>query len=184
MRIIVDIDSVTADLLPVWLARYNRDYKDDLMEHKLLSWSIHLYVKPECGMNIYVYLRDRNLYRDVKPVEDALYYVNKLRKDGHEIIFATSSPYQAMGEKFAWLNGNGFEVDEEHYVEGPKLSRSLIRGDLLLDDNLESCRKFDVATLAFRSVVFDKPWNQGDHPYRVKSWADFYKLVKENDNES
>jgi 5'(3')-deoxyribonucleotidase len=171
MIIFVDIDGVVADLHKVWFERYNRDYKDDLMEMRVLSWDLHQYVKIECGKNIYTYLLDRHLYDTVEPVEDAVYYINKLRRDGHRVVFVTTSPWETMGTKFEWLNKHGFEVSDNDYVEAKQ--RRFLRGDILLDDNLENCQEFHGY-----GAVYDKPWNQGKYPLRVKDWAEFYKYVK------
>ena len=56
MRILVDIDSTIADMMPVWLEMYNNDYGDRLEPEDITGWSIHTFVKHECGKKIYSYL--------------------------------------------------------------------------------------------------------------------------------
>jgi 5'-nucleotidase len=178
MIIYVDVDGVTADLITEWLRRYNRDYNDDLTPQEILDWGIEKYVKPECGMNIFTYLRDRNLYNSVEPIEDALYFVHKLRKDGHNIIFVTDSPFEASGVKFQWLNQYGFEVDKDHYIEISANTRSLLAEGIFLDDNPKTVAAIsDCGTVA---ILMRQPWNEwSEADYVAGSWAEFYKLVKE-----
>lgn len=178
MRIYVDIDGVTADLISEWLNRYNRDYNDMLFPTSIMDWGIEKYVKPECGMNIFTYLKDRNMYKRVEPIEDSLYYVHKLRQEGHEIIFLTDTPPEAGGVKFEWLNQHGFEVDRDHYIEISAKTRGLLSSGIFLDDNPKTVASIqDDGNFA---ILMKQPWNKfSEVDYIVESWADFYKLLKE-----
>ena len=75
----LDIDSVLADLMPVWVERYNIDYNDNLTVKKIKDWDMSRFVKPECGKKIFDYLNDPNLYDYVNPIENAWEGVNALK---------------------------------------------------------------------------------------------------------
>ena len=54
MIVAVDIDDVIISLVPTWLHLYNKDYKDNLSKNDITDWQIDKFVKPECGINIYL----------------------------------------------------------------------------------------------------------------------------------
>jgi len=178
MIISIDVDGVTADLLEVWLEKYNSDYDDKLQLVDIRNWGIHMFVKPECGLSIYEYLKDKTLYKKVKPIKNALESIKKLRSVGR-VIFVTTTPIEASGVKYEWLNDNGFDVDLKDYVECS--DKSLIRADFLLDDNLTN-----VSSFHGRGVLFSQFWNAAStYPYRVGSewhpetgWITFTRMVE------
>ena len=68
IRVVVDLDSVAADLCTKWFSLYNYEYGDSLTMEHIASWDTHLYVKPECAMHIYDYLDLPGFYRDLDPM--------------------------------------------------------------------------------------------------------------------
>lgn len=151
--ILLDVDGVVADTHLEWYAKYNADYNDDLTPKRVTSWNLHEFVKPECGKKIYEYLVP-SLYDNVKPAAGALEYVNYARTF-YRVIFVTSV-YHEAGAKFKWLNNHKFFDGVEHpkmdYVEAS--DKSIIRGDMLVDDGLHN-----LVTFSGYKVVFDQPWN-------------------------
>ena len=55
LTILVDMDSIAADLQEKWYGAYNKRYNDTITVDDILSWDTHKYVKPECGKKIYKY---------------------------------------------------------------------------------------------------------------------------------
>jgi 5'(3')-deoxyribonucleotidase len=151
MIIAFDVDDVIADLVPVWLARYNVDYDDHLIANDITQWDIFRFVKPECGKKIYEYLT-ADLYNDVLPLPGSLEAVQHARKVG-KVIFVTSCVCLHAGRKFTWLNDHGFEVTQDCYVECS--DKSLIAADILIDDRPENLETFKGT---FKYLI-DKPWN-------------------------
>lgn len=177
-NILMDVDSVVADLMPEWLLRYNLEYKDILKPSNITAWDIHQLVKPECGKKIYQYLWDENLYNNVKPIDGALSGIQWLRACDYRVVFVTSGIQPA---KIKWLYEHGFltgtiwQSDKDVVVASDK---SLIKGDYLVDDNMDNCKKFHAT-----SILFAQPWNYNDSAMtRVNSWADliFYFSKKVN----
>lgn len=175
MIIGIDVDGVVAELHTAWFARYNKDYNDSLTIDKILSWGTHEYVKPECGMKIYDYLKDPTLYDDVTPIEDSLNVINKLKEDGHRIIYITTTPIETPGVKFNWLVKHGFinSDDKKNYFEAT--DKSLICCDVLFDD------KYENALLArYMGVLLNYPHNFGfSYSPRVNNWLEFYNFIEE-----
>lgn len=166
--ILVDVDGPVADLLPEWLRLYNIDYGDELTPDQIANWDMTLYVKRECGPLIYEYL-DGEIYDGVDRVSDALDGVNKLREMGHRVIFVTSSPEGTGDAKYTWLKRNKFLPDGRYspdYIEAH--DKSLVRGDILIDDRLENVKSFPGET-----ILWDAPYNRSEvHGFRAHNWAD------------
>ena len=75
-----DVDGVVANLTKPWLARYNKDWNDNLKIKDIEGWGIQDYVKPECGLKIFNYIKDPSLYDEVLPFSGALNFINTLKE--------------------------------------------------------------------------------------------------------
>ena len=176
MNLLVDVDDTTLDLHTEWIQnRYNVDYKDKLLRKDIKTWNIDKYVKPECGNKIYDYLDDKDLYKNIKPLAGAVEGIQKLRELGHRIIFVTAYFNE---QKAKCLHDNGL-LKEYPYNDGRwntctdvimANDKSLIKGDLLIDDRYENVKKFG------SGIVFAQPWNENldiDGEFiRTKGWDD------------
>lgn len=171
--IFMDIDEVCANLHEVWLARYNKDYDDNLKSEDITAWEMEKFVKPECGIKIFKYLENPRLYDDVKPINGAVRGINTLKELGYRVVFATSAPIENSGRKFYWLRDNGFTLKERDYIEiGDK---SLLRGQYMLDDRYDN-----VATFGGEGCLFTRPWNEKYYwSWRAKDWDEYISQMKE-----
>lgn len=180
MIILVDVDGVVADLHVAWLARYNKDYNDNLQSSQINKWAIHEFVKPECGRKIYEYLLDPTLYDDVPPMPGAEYNIKKLRKLGHKIVYVSSGFFPA---KVKWLAEKGFAIDFP-YNDGRwdtladvvlTGNKSLVKGDIIIDDYPKNLNGDRLAVL-----MYDSPWNWNAGQYRrVYSWENIYQVIRD-----
>jgi 5'-nucleotidase len=171
MDLIMDIDGVLADLSTEWHRLYQRDYHDN-WDVENAKWDVHLYVKPECGMKIYDYLKDPCLYDNVKPIEGAIDAVNFL-KNYFRIIYATTSPIETFGVKYYWLKRYDLISRLEDYIEIK--DKSLLYADYLVDDKYENARDF----VSGIGVLFTQSWNKKfDYPYRLNGWRNKDEIKK------
>ena len=177
MVIGIDVDSVIANLGEEWLRRYNLDYNDSLTSDKITKWETHSFVKKECGLKIYDYLKDPTLYDNVNPIEGSLEIIHQLKKDGHRVIYITTTPIETPGVKFNWLVKHRYLNKDELHNYFEARDKSLIRADILLDDNGETVKNFRHGI----SFCYDQPWNRHyDFGwYRVFNWEDFYFKVND-----
>jgi len=168
MRILVDVDGVCANTHVPWLARYNRDWSDNLTVDQITDWNIHKFVKLDCGTKIYDYLSDESLYKDAPEIMGALRGVQTLRSMGHEIVFLTSGFFMA---KIVWLREHGFSLAKDwHFAEDIVIchNKQLVRGDFLIDDCVANLtEKFGYAP----NILFDQPWNRRNRTLlRATNW--------------
>jgi 5'(3')-deoxyribonucleotidase len=154
-RILVDVDCVIADLMPAWLSLYNRDYEDHLTVEDITQWGMESLVKPECGKEIYNYLWMASLYDDVEPIDGAISSIRWLRIHNYDVRFVTSGVHAG---KVGWLGRYGFLLGDGDLRYSPSLviahDKSLIKGDIMIDDNLKNLNGFSGT-----GIIFGQPWN-------------------------
>lgn len=172
-RILVDVDAVIADLMPVWLSLYNIDYDDKLEAKDIFKWGIHEIVKPECGSSIFSYLERPDLYDNVKPIDGAISSIRWLRQHSYDVRFVTSGGFES---KIRWLGRQGFLMGE-NYFYSPDLvvahDKSIINADIMIDDNVKNCENFKG-----KSILFAQPWNEGSNTwFRADGWADVIQYL-------
>lgn len=181
MIILVDVDDVTLDLNTEWLRCYNKDYDDNLTRSKIKTWALDKYVKKECGRKIYDYLKNKDLYSNIKPVAGAVEGVQKLRDLKHRVIFVTAYFNE---QKVKCLHDNGL-LREYPYNDGRwntatdvimANDKSLIKGDYLIDDRTENLDKFG------SGFVFNQPWNQTCEFPRFYNWEDIVNYFQWRSN--
>lgn len=124
----VDVDDVIYNLLKEWLARYNRDYNDNLTIEDIHAWDMTLFVKPECGKKIYDYLLQEDLYDNVETFPYTQYSLETFRDMGAaiKIITANHNP-----SKHRRLIEDGIASEDEIFVAEDK---STVPVDFLIDD--------------------------------------------------
>lgn len=172
-RILVDVDAVIADLMPVWLRLYNADYDDTMLPQDIKHWGIHEIVKPECGTRILDYLELPSLYDEVKPIDGAISSIHWLRQHSYDVRFVTSGGFES---KIKWLGRQGLLIGE-NYFYSPDLviahDKSIINADIMVDDNIKNCENFKG-----KSILFAQPWNEGSHLYfRADGWPDVIQYL-------
>ena len=162
--IAMDVDDVCALLSETWVAKYNKDWNDNLKVEEITEWAIEKFVKPECNFQIFHYLDDPHLYDSVQPMEGAKKGVKALRRMGYRVVFTTSCPIVTSGRKFFWLKEHMFSPTEKDYVE--IRDKSLLNFDYMLDDRFDNVMNF-----TGKGVLFTRPWNQKySWNKRVSNW--------------
>jgi 5'-nucleotidase len=170
--LLVDMDSVICDLMSEWHRRYNRDYNDDLTVDRLLCWDSEKYVKPECGLKIYDYLKEPGLFLGLKPLPHAIEVLERLHKS-FDILIVTSSVSTAYAEKERWVEQHLPFIDKKNLIFAHR--KNMIVGDLLFDDAPHNLLGF--AATGRTAVAMDYPYNRNVNVPRVKNWLEFEKFV-------
>lgn len=174
--ILVDVDDTVADLLPAWIELYNQEYGDKLSVHSITDWDLTLFVKPECGKLIYDYLGRTDLYASVLPIQGAKTALAMLAEDGHRVLYVTAAHHPG---KLTWLIDNGFIPADWRQAWRYIVCRdkSLIRGDIIIDDRLDTVQNFPGY-----GVLFNRHHNRGkaihgNDKIRAETWNQVYEIV-------
>lgn len=168
MRILLDVDYCIAPLHDEWLSRYNRDFDDNLQSWQITEWDMTKFVSPKCGVGIYKYLNDMDLYDTLSPVTGSIWAVETLLRLGHDVRFVTSG---VNVSKINFLRKWGFVRSEQDFVIAA--DKSLIIGDVLVDDYEKNLDTFNGFT-----ILFDAAHNRHDTKHtRAIDWWDVVAYI-------
>lgn len=179
MIVLVDIDGVVAEMQAAWLGLYNHAYDDNLTLDHITDWSVHRFVKPECGPKVYDFLRCGYLYDLTSPVDGAVLGLSRIRSMGHTVRFVSAGFYNG---KVRWLHEHGLLVDYPHGKASWEATRdviitadkAMVRGDVLVDDRYDN-----VAEFPGHGILYDRPWNRA-HPWasRASNWEEVVEKIR------
>lgn len=185
MRIVLDQDQVICDWVQRIIEWYNQDKGTCFTKDDIKSWNMTMNLGPHSEDFLRSAMRYPELYRDLDPIEGAMYGVKKLLNDGHDVLIATAVPKCAgiaYHGKLEWLRRNMPYFPLKNFIAIHR--KDLLEGDLLLDDGLHNIVPWN--DRGRTAVVFDAPWNREEPKYndpskvyRIKHWNEFLKLVDE-----
>lgn len=149
MTILVDIDGVVFNTQETLLNFMNTIYQTNysFKEINHYEWLDEHFPNP-WGL-----LEQTSFWNCVAVDQDAVKYISRWIKQGYTVKFVTATHYhQAIDFKMKKLKDsfNGLIDDKDIIVCHDK---SMVRGDLLIDDFVYNCEQFN------KSILFSQPWN-------------------------
>jgi len=169
MIVLVDCDGVMADFLGGVCHGLGLDPKDcsryDIEEAYRLPPGTLQSIAHEPGF-----------CASLAPIPCAQTAIRTLRSRGHRVVAVTSpwwsSPYW-MFERTAWLS-KYFGFNPKDVIQGSR--KALIRGDVLVEDNISTAHEWLDAWPDGHAFLFDMPYNQGPTTAtRVGTWEPILK---------
>ncbi len=176
MKILIDMDGIIVDLMTPWLEVYNREWGDSLQRWQVTDWALHRFVKPECGLKVYDFIKRLGFYDHLPAHLGAIEAVTKLHESGHDIKFATASPCaDAARGKIVWI-----EREFEHLGFGIRDVISIydkvwLEADVLIDDKTETIKAW--SQKATTQTSYPRPRIMAiSHPHNqdAREWADVF----------
>lgn len=131
MRIILDMDSIMADIETPWLAECNRRFGDNLTVADIHTWDLHTLSKG--GKRVYEILGEEGFFRNLKPIPGAVEAAQELVRRGHELHVVTACEFPfAAKEKVEWFH------ETLHFLGKRRLwighEKHMLRADAIIDD--------------------------------------------------
>ena len=172
IRIGIDLDDTTNNLVPHWVNLYNKKYKDNLNWRNITSWDINNFTKKSCGKNIYKILGRKHMFNRLDIQPNAKRVINKLLKqEDIELYIITAYYYLSCADKVRWVKRNlpNFDIKRIIFCN----DKYLIDVDYLIDDSPYNHKGFKG-----KYILFDKPWNQLviypelEQFIRMKNWKE------------
>lgn len=183
MKIGIDIDDTVAetnDRLIVEAIKYDKEkckgkgFKDknaySFMD--MFFWNV---LELDGFFNI---VRKGTFFSTLDPVQNAVTYVNQLRKDGHKIYFITrrQNNFKTKGMTKKWLKKNGFEFDKLYAGIEKKGAKCEELGiDLLIDNDLKNVKEAEEHNI--KAILKGTPFNETKKYTRIENWEDIYKHI-------
>lgn len=186
MIIGIDCDNVLNNLTEELLKLYNRDSGDNLQMQDILRYRIDDFVVPEYKERIKDYFLDKEVWKNIKLIEESQYYVGRLVNDGHRVMVVTATEPHNFYKKEGWLKRNFPELDLRNNLICIK-NKQLLKIDVLIDDYSKNLS--DVTddygnhiTADYIRICFDYPWNHafkddGLKNFKRSCWEDIYSLI-------
>jgi 5'(3')-deoxyribonucleotidase len=154
--VIVDVDDTTADLVPVWVGEFLKRYPEcpNPCDADWIDWDVSPRVPEAFQKYFWGVLDEPQLYDLVQPIPGALEGVQQIRSWNYRVVFATSATNGHSGAKLRWLVKHGFLdsiIRQRDYIE--TFDKSLLRGNLIIDDRPKTCRDFAAVNGGRRSAL-------------------------------
>lgn len=148
----MDVDDVVADLISEWLRRYRERTNHPLFPADIRTWEIAGYAKQMPTHEFYGILHEPDLYGKVEPYRGAKQTIDRLRNDGHRIVFISSCVGNTAGDKKEWLVRHGFLKGRDKHADFIAAhDKALVTGvDILVDDRVENVEAFPKAAVLIR----------------------------------
>jgi 5'(3')-deoxyribonucleotidase len=186
MRLLIDQDQVICDWVGRILEWYNEDKKTSFTKADITSWDVKMNLGEHSEDFLRSCMRYPEFYRDLEPVEGAIYGMRRLIDLGHDVVIATAIPKCAgiaYHGKLEWIRRNMPFFDLNNFVAIQR--KYLLDADVLFDDGLHNIVPWAKKGWPHHAVILDCPWNAQrveDEPemgfvYRVSHWNQFIELL-------
>ena len=188
MNIGIDIDNVISNFDEELLKEYIKHDKElrnsgiinknaKYIRNDMFDWS-------EEEDNIFYKENIERIAKNLKVIEGAKEYIDKLKKDGHNIYIITgrdngeySDPYNMTKE---WLQENNIYYDKLIFTDAydkSQKSKECIKNnvEIMIDDSVSICK--NCVESGITTLIMDKPYNREENITRVKNWKEIYEYI-------
>jgi 5'(3')-deoxyribonucleotidase len=172
--LLVDMDSIFADLISAWVEEYNQLAGTNHTIEDAKSWDLAKAINgdPKIAYGIF----DRpGFFRNLKPIPGAIETLRSLKNKGHRLVIATAhsvyAPHSAA-EKVAWLHDYMPWIIHKDVMIGH--AKELLRADALIDDGPHNLTKYRAAWPLARLITIGYPYNE-EFRGKIDLYADGYK---------
>lgn len=171
MRILVDMDSITVNLMKSWLGAHNEAQGDDLTVDRIKTWDTHLYAKG--GHAVYDVLKKPGLFREAEPLPGALEGIWTLQERGHDVFLVTAAEFPGnFSEKVEWVRDRLPSVGKRRLIFAHE--KYLIPADALIDDGPHNATAYRLHHHAAKILTIEYPYNKDCPAYSLiaPDWKD------------
>ena len=185
--VLIDMDQILCEQVNTWLKKYHDVTKEPLLkESDITEYNLSSRVKNYSILHDI--LCEKNFFLDLKPIKDAVKYLQLLIDENKcDIIIATQPPHNskyAAYEKTLWLtsrirNFNAQNITFSHH-------KHLLKADILFDDAPKNLTKWKQTNPNGKICMIDYPYNKiiqtevDFHAEKTNAWELFYEFVNKN----
>lgn len=177
MKILVDMDGILTDTLPVWLDRIHyhtgvRAYAQDINKWNLHENPVLAQLKPN---QIFDVLNEKDFTLGIPQMPHAIRNLKLLQEDGHDVSIVTARyGDQCMPETIQWLSKMmpWFDAGKKAWF---CYDKHRVIGDVLIDDKAETLIKYRQEHPKAKLITIDYAYNQ-------HAPLDTYRVAKSEDS--
>lgn len=178
LTILVDMDDTIECLLDAWVGYINDMYGTNVQKDEIKEWDMCKAFPTLAPEDIYGALRKTELWQRVKPMPNAVEYLQRLINDGHNVFIVTASHYESVPIKIR-------EVIEKYFsfIKWEDIiitqHKQLVRGDVLIDD-----APHNLIGGSYKGILFTAPHNRSfdESTYgllRADDWCEVYQYIQD-----
>lgn len=184
----IDIDGVLRDILSTMCEIYNKEFNENLSKDDIINYKVDIsfpLIKEKLGYSAVKYFfedKSKEIFLNSCLINTASYSIKRLREAGHHVIIVSyQCSYQNKIDTLNWLKNNNIEYDDICFTD----KKYLIKGDYLIDDNLEFLvdqKLYDNGET--QCICINAPYNVNCLPYmfiRYDSIDAFVNAFLQND---
>ena len=178
LTLLVDMDDTIELLTDAWVDWLNEKHGTDTVKDDIHSWDFAAAFPTLTDDEAYAPIYIDEFWDTVQPMPWAFETLCRLRAEGHEIYVVTSSAYQTIPAKMEKVLFRYFPfLDWEHVIVTG--NKSMIRGDVLIDDGPHNLEEFDGARLLM-TAPHNRDYDAESHGMiRVSDWPEIFELLRE-----
>ena len=154
----IDIDNTITNMNRVWLEYINREYKTNYKYSDITHWEFFDDLVDQ-GMDVFRILEWEGFWKANKIYPNAVKVIEAIAKAGHKVYLVTATDLYnpALVAKFSHMLSHFDPSLINRYNIITAHDKSVINGDVLIDDKLETCQDW----LEMGRVVCmpEQPWN-------------------------
>ena len=159
MTILVDIDDTITNMNHIWLKRVNAEYGTSYQYKDIAYWGFFGDLQKK-GLDVFKYLEMDDFYDEITIYPNAVSVLEHMVSSGHKVFLVTATNVlnPALQHKISrvlkafdpkLINKDSVVVTQD---------KSIINGDILIDDKLETCLEWQSRGKAV--YLPSQPWNQ------------------------
>lgn len=178
--ILVDCDGVMADMHGAWLAAFGRLHGRLPTKEQCTDWSFSKCICTFTEEDIVWrhFASHPGIIENLAEIPGAMAGIERLRSWARVVCVTAPKGGNRLwaGEREAWLMQRGFAKKDIAQCD----DKTLIYGDLLLDDGLHNLDDMRKSGLCDWTVSFAQPWNAQKSPHaRVNNWDEAVPFIKD-----
>ena len=181
LKLCFDIDDIIVDTVPSVIDYLNRKANLNLRVCDIVGYPIEQFVPDEYKYLVGQAFEDKEMWKTVQLIPDAVYYLELLSREDYDIYFATATTTSNIFKKHSHLKRNLPFIDSQRKLINIK-NKQLLNVDIMVDDSLHNL----TGERSYWSICLDKPWNQIDDEIprfsRVYNWKEIYEQIHLIDN--
>lgn len=176
ITIALDLDSVLADVMQIWLEEYNAIFNTNIKKQDITDWHIHkiLPIGKQQITDLFIMVWKKR-WQDISPTSNDLSKViNHLQDKGFRISIITKRERVTMPFVAHWLDLNNIPFNDIVFIFDD-VSKSHFPFFILVDDSPINVKE---VVPPKQIVIFDQPWNKSLVSYtRINKLNELIDLV-------
>lgn len=174
--ILVDMDDTIENCTETWVNYVNNRYGTNVDPNSLTEWVVSAAFPTLTHEQVYDCVIEDEFWQQIRPFDDAVYYLKKLINDGHKIYIVTSAQYESIKVKMEAVLFRYFPyLDWKDVII--TANKQLLKADVLVDDGVHNHIGGD-----YLKLLYTAPHNraydaEGHGMTRVNSWKEVYAII-------